>query len=98
MPTITGTLKDSLANVANCVLLTGLSGAGYDIANDAIILPESAKSIAAGVVSITPVASVLMVPDNLTYSFRVQDGAGVQRAAATGVTVTPAMDTLDDIL
>lgn len=93
---ITGTIKDSLGTAVASALLTQLSAAAaYE---DVLYLPEAAQDLAAGAVSISPPVNAALVPTGTTYSFRVQDSGGVQRHAATGVAVTAAMDTLDDIL
>ena len=96
MPTITGSLKDSLRTVANGWFLTGLPQAAAF--QDTLILPQSAAAVAGGAVSVAPVPNAQLVPDALTYNFGVLDLAGIQRYAASGVTVTAVMDTLDDIL
>lgn len=96
MPTITGTLNDSLAAAATARILTGLSTvAAYQ---DKLLLPEGVQDVTAGSVSLVLPANAALVPAGTTYTFRVQDRAGVQAHVAAGVTVTNAMDSLDDIL
>lgn len=96
--TITGTLQDSLGNAAAGRLLTQLRYQGaYN--GDELRLPSAAYEVpASGAVSLSLLANGLLVPAGTTYTFRVQDAGGAQRETAAGVTVTEAMDTLDDIL
>jgi hypothetical protein len=96
MGAITGNLKDSLRTAANGRFLTGLGQAA--VFEDTLVLSDSAVVVTAGAVSITLDPNAQLVPDTLTYTFRVQDPSGVQRYIASGVTVTAAFDTLDDIL
>lgn len=97
MGAITGTLKDSLqVALPSSRLLTGLGQAA--IFEDELLLPEAALPVVNGAVSITVRPNAQLVPTGLTYTFRVQDAGGAQRHVASGVTVTAAMDTLDDVL
>jgi hypothetical protein len=93
---ITGTIKDSLRSALSSTLLTQLSSVAAQA--DAIYGPEAVQDLPAGAVSITPPPNGGLVPAGTTYTFRVQDASGVQRLSAAGVTVTAAMDTLDEIL
>lgn len=96
MPTITGTIKDSLGTAADCIVRTQLSAVA--VFEDQLVVPEGGKLVTAGAVSIAPPANAQLVPAGTSYTVRVQGRDGLQRVIAGGVTVTVAMDTLDDIL
>jgi hypothetical protein len=97
MPTITGTLEDSLGNTINGRFGTQLSNAQGAVFEDELRIPDGSQAVSDGVVSIAPAPSAQLVPV-CTYTFRVADTQQAQRHSASGVTVTGAMDTLDDIL
>jgi len=95
MPTITGTIKDSLGNNLTGALRTTLEQSAA--CGDAIILPVGATPVVAGAVQIAPEPSAALLPP-LAYTFAVEDAAGVRRVEAAGVMVTDVMDSIDDIL
>jgi len=96
MPTITGTLKDSGGTaMAGRLNLAASAVAAFE---DSLRLKESNLLVAtSGAVSIAPASGGLTVPQT-TLTCRVYDADGELRHTGAAVTVTQAMDTLDEVL